>query len=116
MQQQEVIDVRVKGIEKVIRFLARGLNLKRGFQCILETEWNRAWRRQGTTWLNIFIREATLTDVSQYLENKDKEKRIFATVQEQITRHDLSMKLIKAELLLDARCRTTRTGLASASP
>jgi cell fate regulator YaaT (PSP1 superfamily) len=114
MQEQEVIDVRVKSIGKVGPFLAEGITLKRGLHCIVETERgielgvvvrerHPISKSERSLALNVVIREATLNDVGQYLENKEKEKSIFAIVQEQITRHDLFMKLIKTELLLDGR-------------
>src|SRR5262249_13886112 len=113
MQQREVIDVRVKSIGKVGPFLAKGITLKRGLQCVVQTERgielgvvvrerHLISTSESSPPLNVVIREATPADVVQYLENKEKEKRIFTTVQEQITRHDLPMKLIKTELLLDS--------------
>jgi cell fate regulator YaaT (PSP1 superfamily) len=112
MPEQEVIDVRVKSIGKVGPFLTRGISVKRGLHCIVETERGielavvvRERRLISTSEssppLNVVIREATLTDVDLYLENKEKEKTIFGIVKEQIALHDLPMKLIKTELLLD---------------
>src|SRR5262249_27926225 len=112
MQQRGLIDVRVKSIGKVGPFLAKGMTLKQGLQCVVQTERgielgvvvrerHPISTSESSPPLNVILREATLTDVSQYLENKEKEKRIFATVQEQITGHHLAMKLIKTELLLD---------------
>jgi cell fate regulator YaaT (PSP1 superfamily) len=112
MQQREVVDVRVKSIGKVASFLAKGVTWKRGLQCIVETERGielgvvvRERHLISTSELspplNVLIREATLIDVDLHLENKEKEKTIFRIVKEQIALHDLPMKLIKTELLLD---------------
>jgi len=112
MQQVEVIDVRVKSMGKVSSFLSRGIAAKQGLHCIVETERgielgvvvrenHLISRSESGPPLNAVIREATPGDVGQYLENKEKEKRIFAIVQEEIARHDLCMKLTKTELLLD---------------
>ena len=110
--QEEVVDVRVRSIGKVACFLAQGLSLKRGFHCVVETERgielgiivrerHRLPESKSKSGLNAVIREATANDVGQYLENKEKAKRIFVIVQAQIAEQGLLMKLINTELLLD---------------
>jgi cell fate regulator YaaT (PSP1 superfamily) len=85
--------------------------VKRGSHCVVETErgieFGLVVRENHSipmdnSLLNVVIRQATPSDVSQYLNTKEKEKRIFAVVREQIEGHQLVMKLIKTEVLLDS--------------
>lgn len=109
----EVVDVRIQNTRKTSPFLVRDLTVKRGVHCVVETERGiefglvvRESHSIPTDNLpalsNVVIRQATPSDVSQYLDTKEKEKRIFATVREQIEKHQLVMKLIKTEILLDS--------------
>jgi len=107
----EVVDVRIPNTGKTSPFLLRDLAVKRGVHCVVETEHGTEFglvvrenhsipmdNLPGLT--NVVIRQATPSDVSQYLDTKEREKRIFAIVREQIEKRQLVMKLIKTEVLL----------------
>ena len=57
MQEREVIDVRVKSIGKVGPFLAKGMTLTRGLQCVVQTE-------RGIE-LGVVVRERHLISTSE---------------------------------------------------
>jgi len=108
----EVLDVRLKNTGKVEVFLAPSVTMERGSHCIVETERGKEFGvvvrenhqipSDGLESLsNIFIRTATTSDISQYLDSRKKEKKIFGVVQDLIEKHRLVMKLIKTDLLFE---------------
>jgi cell fate regulator YaaT (PSP1 superfamily) len=108
----EVVDVRLKNTGKVGVFLTAGTAMDPGTHCIVETERGKEFgvvvreNRQIPSdnlesLSNVFIRPATTSDINQYLDTRRKEKRIFGIVQDLIEKHQLTMKLIKTDLLFE---------------
>ena len=108
----EVVDVRLKNTGKVGAFLAASTVVDSGTHCIVETERGKEFglvargnhqipsdRLESPS--NVFIRTATTRDISQYLDGRKKEKRIFGVVQDLIEKHQLVMKLVKTDLLFE---------------
>ncbi len=108
----DIVGVRFKGAGKIYHFSTAGIKIKNGDNVVVETVRGAEY---GTVVTDVFqksddelvqplkdvLRIATKEDKKKYLENIEKKEVAMQLCREKIARHDLDMKLLDAEYILD---------------